>query len=675
MRYKVMDENQHLQTRIRVVLFEFPEEVRRVTEVLGEGFLGSATVCAVSLNPKAEAYLKKRGIPCTNTLPFFDNESHERLVDKIEGIVSKVHASITLRDSGGVSHTYNHFLVYHLRFYLNYFFMHLELLERICAQYKVEELFYFQRRGWIAAKAALDDSERLLAPLIEEFCRQRHIRPRPLTLEALPGRKGATPWWDQIAGQLAKVYFRAYLALLKRYLKISKLLSKRMPTVIIPTWGYKFDDVMRNTKRRFPAVTRIMIIEKMGDTKQKIILILVSLAKFFPLLRRFRIAEMVIPIDILAPRFKKQCEDFLQSSLGEIRMILTNRLNEELSLSGVEVKDLLLEKMERGLWPELLELAHKVFVLKELYKEFRPELILSPFSTGFYYAMGELSQMMNIESCIITHGSHVPPQNRYEEIENYWLGRGVVLNDYRRVALQTPWLKKFMDYYHDQRPAIVAGPLVFASACHRNGNIERRKKALGIPKDKQILLYATTQKARHCLRFYITETLDEFVDSLKDIVEAVDKSERLFLVIRPHPVCDLSPADFKALLPQSKKFVIVSGGAFENVLSMADGLISYSSTCIEEALANGMPVILYDKWRRYKHFPLEEAVTDSFHLKDSPVTYVTSPDGLKQYFYIFERESRRGLWEDKVLDLYQYNPKNNENFYSYVGSCLNGGQK
>ena len=59
---------------------------------------------------------------------------------------------------------------------------------------------------------------------------------------------------------------------------------------------------------------------------------------------------------------------------------------------------------------------------------------------------------------------------------------------------------------------------------------------------------------------------------------------------------------------------------FKNVLAT----ISFSSTVIEDSLNSKCPVILLDRWKRYKHCDAEENLTT----KDSAIYYVNDEKNL-----------------------------------------------
>jgi hypothetical protein len=236
------------------------------------------------------------------------------------------------------------------------------------------------------------------------------------------------------------------------------------------------------------------------------------------------------------------------------------------------------------------------------------------------------------------------------------------------VAVQTPWTEKFLDYYEDSRPRVLTGPLLYSVASETTRR-DFRREMVGDNRQMRIVVHATTQKSRTGFRFHITETLDEYISTLGDMVKAVNELEDVFLVIRPHPVCELSEQDFWTLLPRSEKVRIVRKGPFASVLSIADLVVSYSSTCIEEALQNRIPVLLYDPWDRYNHFNVD-AITDGANVGRRPVFYLTRPELLRESLRKIIGHFSQTPLQDEELTLYRYGNGQRNNFYSFVSERL-----
>ena len=101
----------------------------------------------------------------------------------------------------------------------------------------------------------------------------------------------------------------------------------------------------------------------------------------------------------------------------------------------------------------------------------------------------------------------------------------------------------------------------------------------------------------------IYETFDEYIKNINDTIKAVKAIPNLYLAVRYRPSKDLSIDEFKKLLILDKCYEVYSQGAFEDYLLASDLLLSYSSTTIEEALNNNIPVLQYDPEGKYEHFP------------------------------------------------------------------------
>jgi hypothetical protein len=328
-------------------------------------------------------------------------------------------------------------------------------------------------------------------------------------------------------------------------------------------------------------------------------------------------------------------------------------------------------KIEKGLRREIVVLQHATKVLNEVLRKIKPDLLMSMYSVGIYYMMGELSRIQGFASLSISHGTHVPANNEFEKIENYRLATSVILNTYGSVAVQTPWAQRFLDYYKDERPRIFSGPLLY-SETRKDTREKKRREILGACGKGKIVVYATTQKGRHGMRFHIAETLDEYISALADIAVAVNSLENAYFVIRPHPACDISREEFRQLLPASQKTLIMDTGAFSEVLSAADLLISYSSTCLEEALQNEIPVVLFDKWRRYNHFNVPE--TRSAESTDrQAVYYITSPEvmagGMGKILSRFDKDALT----ESDLAYHRYPKGFKSNFFAFVDRSLKQG--
>jgi hypothetical protein len=94
-------------------------------------------------------------------------------------------------------------------------------------------------------------------------------------------------------------------------------------------------------------------------------------------------------------------------------------------------------------------------------------------------------------------------------------------------------------------------------------------------------------------------------------------------------------------------------------------LISYSSTVIEEALLNKIPVLLYDKWERYCHYTCHNLDLNPFIA--NTLYYATKPESVsKNLNELLDVQKNNNLdWSyyHKISDDY-------DNFETYLNHCL-----
>jgi len=647
---------------VKVVLFEFIDEARLVLKRYGRDFLSSADTTIICLHPKVRAFLKKQGIEARDTLPYFDNASQHRIVFKVEELTQLILRQVVFKDSLGIEKGYQEDCIYHLRFYLNHFLWIMEILHSAMQKYDVEEVLCCipkDAEGMYIKNVYIQEQERFLGLLAKDFCVAESLRFKPVYLEKRKNR-----FFMKLLATFAHQGVRV-MAIID-YLFFKADISAADKVIVVPALSYNMTGVVKEIKKHYPNVKCVIIWEG-GDTlRQELSRLRFLLVNNIQRIKKTSILNAVVCLDLVKDKFKPGYLQQEKFGRRVAQVISSLRLGprEEFNLYGVSFLPYLIGKLEYGLKMEIASLEHSTIFLGDILKRIKPKLLMSMYSVGIYYMMGELSSVVGFPSLNISHGTHVPPNNEFEKVENYRLSTSVITNTYTYVAVQTPWAEKFLDYYKDRRPRVYSGPLIYSRK--DEGCAKKSKSGIPqIPSGHKIIVHASTQKTRRGMRFHIEETLDEYVASLADLVSAVDDLEGIFLIIRPHPVCEISEAEFKELLPVSNKFLVMNKGPFKNVLSLADLLVSYSSTCIEEALQSRIPVVLYDKWRRYNHFNTEE--TNSVEtIARKPVYYICDPQVLKKCLPVLIDNFDRKVLDNEELKEYKYPDDYRSNFSEFI---------
>ena len=274
------------------------------------------------------------------------------------------------------------------------------------------------------------------------------------------------------------------------------------------------------------------------------------------------------------------------------------------TINGVYLYDFLMKIIEQDLEYEMLDLYGEIISLKRLINVVKPKSAFAPHSLGVNYALGEICFKENIPALLITHGSHTPQTNTLPAYEWSVHAHTIINSMYPYVALQTPWTKKFLDNQNNViSKGISTGPLLFARPNYDNdAKYTIRKDLFGEENaNHRILLHAGSARTWKSFRPWIYETVDEYIYNINSIIQALESLSGLYLAIRFRPLEGMSIQDFKRSLQKSACYGIYTEGTFDEYLFSSDLLVSYSSTTIEEALQNNIPVLQYDPDRKYEH--------------------------------------------------------------------------
>ncbi len=651
---------------MNIIIVELLDEAKMMLEKLGKGFLTSPQTIVISLHPKVLAYLRSQGIKALDSVSFFDNAAQHRIIMTSEAWTLKIVDQLNIIDEFGIEEGYREASIHYIRLYFNHFLWVLEILEAIKLKYDVKKIYTCMPQNldqMYVPRGYLHDQERFWGALTKEFCRINAIDSEEFTIVEPQSDR-----FVKILGQIAHIAAK-WMARFEFGL-FSRNVTSADQVILVPGLSYRMDLILKEIKKTHLKAKCIMVWEADQVFKKELYKIYLTLTNIIKKIKGENILEMVIHLDLLKNLYKPK-----DSQLRKTERVFENldkkfvsHYSKEFVYNQVNVNEFIQNKIMQGMFPEIKDLEHSTYALAQVFQKIKPKLLMSMYSSGIYYMMGELSNALGFRSLNISHGTHVSPNNEYERIENYRLARSVISNSYSTVAVQTPCADKFLDYYKDDRDRLHTGPLLYSVVTEEDRNSLREELFGANHQHLKVVVHASTQKDRASFRFHITETLDEYLVTLKDIVNAIKDQKDTFLIIRPHPICYLSEEEFRSLLPEAKNICFVNTGSFSRVLSAADMLISYSSTCIEEAVQNNIPVVLFDRWQRYNHFNVKETQIHD-NLSPQPAYYVTTRTCLN--WVIDEIFVGKKQWNENIdLKDYKYPKEYHYNFIQYVNETL-----
>ncbi|MBC8490407.1 MAG: hypothetical protein H8D45_30705 [Bacteroidetes bacterium] len=253
--------------------------------------------------------------------------------------------------------------------------------------------------------------------------------------------------------------------------------------------------------------------------------------------------------------------------------------------------------------------------------------------------VGHCASELGIDTILISHGSHPPSENVTSEYELNDLARGLFISPLAAKSIaQSTNAAQSINSKSNVPKIINYQPIMWGWG--NLGSVKRTNKKFQI-------LHAGTYKVLG-VRPWIYETSNEFVHGLQQFVQAVSSIEDIDLIIRIRslPECDIS--SLEKLLPNTDNCQIKTGGSFQDDLSDADLLVSYSSTTIEEALYARKPVALFGGSDRYRHLPGSSTLPDMNNR--SAVYHLTKENMSEMLEAIIAVHSNKPLTDSEVSD-------------------------
>ena len=172
--------------------------------------------------------------------------------------------------------------------------------------------------------------------------------------------------------------------------------------------------------------------------------------------------------------------------------------------------------------------------------------------------------------------------------------------------------------------------------------------------NKITILYASSVKDG--TKRYLYETADELLESFQDIIEIISTCNNINLIIKFRDTESFTHKSLNVLLDKLPNNVsIETKGNFGYLLASSHLLISFSSTTIEEALINDVPVLLYGGKGRYSHIPTKPFELGINHSILNPVTFVNSKKSLNEYIKKLDNTYNKYIKHNFNFDNYRLN--------------------
>ncbi|NLG49348.1 MAG: hypothetical protein GX552_04465 [Chloroflexi bacterium] len=427
--------------------------------------------------------------------------------------------------------------------------------------------------------------------------------------------------------------------------------------------------LLRSIGERFPG-TRVLSLRYhcYGQGKE------LALALFTLACRALRIQPgrrvLDVPVPMIADSLRGEGESRAMPVLERALARLLERIGDRLVHCDVSFLDEFRARVRDWVLPQIDEFYGIAKAQGHLLGHVQPDLMIAPSGSHVHQSLATLCGQRGISALLIPMKALVPPGSNVEGMGIGQIGIELVTEDFPYVAAQSPLTAGYLEWsgYGGQR--IETGPLIWSRLTDADREEQRQRffERMGGP--GAILVYAPSNK--WMAPFHVAQTRDEVLSTAADLAEMVADWRNLYLVLRLHPAPSLTIADVETLVDLPRNAVVDTGNrvSFAGVLALADALVTDTSTAAEEAIQNGIPVLLYDRWARYNHLKAP-AVTADHPDALSPAYYVTARETLASTLeWILENHPVGTDVPEGLKRRFVYAEGHREAFYQFVGQAL-----
>lgn len=581
----------------------FLNTVAEAEHHLGRGPVAPG-VLLIAMRPKVFSYLKQNGIDASDTTQYFTNESHEKVLKRSKEIVDWLRNTATFTDLGlGVKYAYKDAFIYWARLALHYCLWSSEVVTAAIESHKPKRVSGACSGSVDAFSLLMEPEEHHLGYIVKSAAEAHGLDFSDIS----QGLRHGSSYRPEIFIAIAK--FTISYCIFAAWQLFRRILSlfRKGRVVYFTSPYYQMDKFIEQFK------------DKVQDAP-------VCLLKN-PYIPFFRISDPLIRLFV--PGYASMIIDE-----KKIMEDLACRISKEKALfshNGISFAGILSDKISRTICNYPVGLMLWTPRLESFIGSANARAFISNGTGSADIVLAELCGRRKIPAIMISHGSHVSPKNEYEEIE--WGEHGTVMARARfsHIALQSPLAERYYKTFPTAGKFVRTGPLVWGRAIDKEKGAQFFEQMFGDRYDRKkmkVVVHAGTPKRAKGARFYVYETIDEYLRALSEIAKAVERLPDTILVIKFRPSAEINEDDIKSLVGFSDRIKLSTIEPLADVLGTADLLMSFSSTTIEEALQNRIPVLLYGGGGRYKHVPAYDIRRD-IAVKPSAVYHVSKADDLE----------------------------------------------
>ncbi|MFH1593918.1 MAG: hypothetical protein ABID09_04410 [Candidatus Omnitrophota bacterium] len=553
-----------------------------VKENPGHGTLMPEDSLSIATSPVVRSDLAKNGISAESTLPYFGDGSRIAAFEKSKILMEWIEKRVNFSDPDlGVGEAYKDWFLFLIRFSINYCLWIIEIITSATEMHRPGTLYASSLGRKTTSSVYIEPEERYLGYFTRSVAQAQNLNYEDFLKKEIPGGNSLLISMKLHAGDAAKFLLRfAKFKMSEKMTLVKKAFGNKREVILFTTKMYGMDSLARDLKAKMPNASFYYL----GG----------------PYVPAFNVPDLLFNL-----LWKRRSQ-----TIGTQKNVFANldramREEEEMfSHKGIPFGWVISRKVRDNIAHYTVGQFLWTATLDQFIDRLQPSAIVTNGNRVDDLILAELCRKREIPSVFISHGSFVKPKDDYERIEWGEHGRLFLRGPFPLYALQSPLAEGYLEQFPSRARLVKTGPLIWGTPVNLEKSELLFESMFGGKhnfEDIKVVLHAGTPKSSNILRFHIYETPDEYIRSISDLARVVSAMADTVLVIRFRPTAEINTEALKRLIPFSEKVVLSIDEPFRDVLGMSGLLVSFSSTTIEEALQNRIPVLLYGGNGRYRH--------------------------------------------------------------------------
>jgi hypothetical protein len=592
----------------------------------------------ITLRPNVGMFLRSQGLQSVNTLPYFTNASHAKTLLKSQDIVAWIQQQqLSLSDDADLQRTLDETVVFWVRLAVHYCLWLIETGSNAVDSHQPDALLTvgLGKRGMVATSMYVEPEEHCVADIMGAIAASHGISHTDIRQ---PDRARIGLWircqqWVHNIQVLGKLFLRRAVIRHYQWKPTDASIRESEREVWYTTVRYHLGDLVNGMRSASPD-RRYRLIPSQNS------------------------AEMRVP-DMLVRVCWPQAVtavDHQREALRELASRMASN-TEQFVYRGIPFGHIVAQKLEGAIADHVVGMTMWASEVEELARvSCKPSIMLSVGNRCDEQLLTALCRKAGSPSVLISHGSHVRPKNTLEEIEWGEHGKALMRAPFSHVALQSRLAEGFTQAFPSTSTPVKTGPLIWGMPIDPTDGQRAFQQLFGCRYQREqvrVVMHAGTAKASNSLRLHVYETPDEYLQSIIELAAVVERMPDTVLVVKFRPMIEIAVEDIRALVPFSERVVLSVDEPFYDVLAMTDVLVSFSSTTIEEALQNCIPVLQFGGGGRYQHVRATTVTSDSVE-QEAAVYHVSDPNCLESALALVLARQEGSAQDTDLFAPYRY---------------------